>query len=90
MWLEKSKSRFLVVLKVCNIDCGGRLWNPQMRHNIGLNIHSNQVKPGGSGVKQISVDVLDVALHYRFVIWEKKAKFTGLSLYCSAELQVNV
>lgn len=58
MWLEKSKPRFLVVWKVFNIDRGGRLWNPQMRHNIGLNIHSNQIKPGESGVKQISVNVL--------------------------------
>lgn len=51
MWLEKSEPRFLVVWKVFNIDRGGRLWNPQMRYNIGLNIHSNQVKPGESGVR---------------------------------------
>ena len=58
MWLEKSEPRFLVVWIVFNIDRGGRHWNPQVRYNIGLNIHSNQVKPGESGVRQISVSVL--------------------------------
>lgn len=57
MWLEKSKPRILVVWKVFNIDHGVRLWNPQMRYNMGLNIHLNQVRPGESGVRQISVNV---------------------------------
>lgn len=74
MWLERSKSRCLVVAKVFNIDYGARLRSLQMRHNIGPHTHSNQVKPGESGVKQTSVGDIHVTLLYRFAkyhIWEK-------------------
>lgn len=83
-----------MVLKVFSVDCGGRLRNPQMRHDTGHNLHgSSRVKPREHDVKQIRVDVPDVALRYGFVKFdtcEESAKFTGVSLGCPAELWVSV